>query len=291
MSEEDRQKEKKEESGEVSRREFLKDAGFVVGGAAVGAAIAWPLLPKEEKIVEVPGETVYVDVPGPEVKTFVDPFNHEFDTFAELVAHMETAHPGETTTIEVFNCPYDTQTFNTVAALGVHLDAVHGGREKTPGEVVAAEGQVTLTVNGGEFLVKVEDNWTLAYVLREKLGLTGTKRGCDVGDSCGVCTVEMAGRPVLSCIVLAVEAEGKAILTIEGLAKSSSELHPVQQAFIDKDGLQCGFCTPGQIMTAKTLLDFNPNPTEAEVREWMAGVLCRCGAYQNMREAVLAAAG
>jgi carbon-monoxide dehydrogenase small subunit len=90
--------------------------------------------------------------------------------------------------------------------------------------------------------------------------------------------------------VLAVEAEGKAILTIEGLRTSSSELHPIQQAFIDKDALQCGFCTPGQIMNAKALLEFNPNPTEAEVRNWMSGVLCRCGSYQNMREAVLAAA-
>lgn len=245
MSEEDRRKEKKEESGEISRRQFLTGAGLVVAGGAVGAAIAWPLAPKET--VEVPGETITIT----ETK-YIDPYDGtELGSLAELAAHVAAEHADE---------------------------------------AVAPEGQVTLNVNGWDTLVKVEDNWTLAYVLREKLGLTGTKRGCDVGDSCGVCTVIMDGRSVLSCIVLAVEAEGKAILTIEGLSKGSEELHPIQQAFIDKDGLQCGFCTPGQIMNAKALLDFNPNPTEAEVRYWMAGNLCRCGSYQNIRAAILAAA-
>ncbi len=246
MSEEDRKQEKEQESGEISRRQVLTGAGLVVAGGAVGAAVAWPLIPGEETIVEVPGDTIEVD-------KFIDPYDGtELNSYAELVAHVAAEHADE---------------------------------------AVAAQGQVTLNVNGVDSLVKVEDNWTLAYVIREKLGLTGTKRGCDVGDSCGVCTVQIDGRPVLSCIVLAVEAEGKAILTIEGLRTSSTELHPVQQAFIDKDALQCGFCTPGQIMNAKALLEFNPNPTEAEVRNWMSGNLCRCGSYQNIRAAVLAAAG
>lgn len=131
---------------------------------------------------------------------------------------------------------------------------------------------------------------TLALTLRETLGLTGTKVGCDRGE-CGACTVIMDGRPVLSCSTLTVECDGKEITTIEGLGNPiEGELHPLQRAFIEHDGMQCGFCTPGMIMEAKVLLDENPDPTEQEVKEALSGNLCRCGSYQKIVESVMAAA-
>ena len=130
---------------------------------------------------------------------------------------------------------------------------------------------ITLKVNGEDYELEVAAHWTLADVLREKLGLTGTKLMCDEGD-CGSCTVLIDGIPILSCITLAVEAGSKDILTIEGLAiPLTNELHPIQQAFIERSGMQCGVCTPGVILTAKALLDRNNNPSEDEVREALAG--------------------
>jgi aerobic-type carbon monoxide dehydrogenase small subunit (CoxS/CutS family) len=131
---------------------------------------------------------------------------------------------------------------------------------------------------------------TLARSLRETLGLTGTKVGCDLGE-CGACTVIMAGKPILSCMTLTVECDGKEITTIEGLGDPIiGKLHPVQKAFIDHDGLQCGFCTPGMIIQAKTLLENNPSPTEQEIKEALSGNLCRCGSYEKIVASVLAAA-
>lgn len=149
---------------------------------------------------------------------------------------------------------------------------------------------ITLTVNGEEYEVKVGLTDTLADTLREKLGLTGTKTMCNEGE-CGSCTVLIDGKPILSCLMLAVECEGKNILTIEGLAEPlTGELHPIQKAFVEHSGMQCGICTPGMILTAKALLDDNPSPTEDEVREALAGNLCRCGNYKRITECVLAAA-
>lgn len=150
--------------------------------------------------------------------------------------------------------------------------------------------QIILTVNGEECEVRVWTTETLADVLREKLGLTGTKIMCNEGE-CGACTVLMDGKPVLSCLVLAIECEGKELLTIEGLAApETGELHPLQKAFVERSGMQCGVCTPGIILTAKALLDENSNPTEDDVREALAGNLCRCGNYKRITECVLAAA-
>jgi aerobic-type carbon monoxide dehydrogenase small subunit (CoxS/CutS family) len=148
---------------------------------------------------------------------------------------------------------------------------------------------ITLNVNGADYTFTIDNRWTLVDVLREKLGLAGTKVWCDNGE-CGACTVLVDGKPMLSCITLAVEAEGKKVLTIEGLRTSSGELHPIQQAFVDHDGLQCGVCTPGMIMTTKALLDANPHPTEEQVRQALSGNVCRCGAYPKIVESVLAAA-
>jgi aerobic carbon-monoxide dehydrogenase small subunit len=147
---------------------------------------------------------------------------------------------------------------------------------------------ITLNVNNREYDLVIPVNQTLTQVLREHLKLTGTKQGCSVGD-CGSCTVLLDGEPVNSCLVLAVEADGRRIQTIEGLAEDG-KLHPVQQAFVELGGIQCGFCSPGMILTAKALLDKNPNPTESEIREAISGNLCRCTGYQKIVESIQAAA-
>jgi len=143
---------------------------------------------------------------------------------------------------------------------------------------------IYLKVNNKTHELTVEPNRTLSEVIRKDLGLTGTKIGCEVGD-CGACTVIMDGEPVNSCLVLAVQADGREILTIEGL-ESGGKLHPLQQAFIDKGAIQCGFCTPGMILSAKSLLDRHPAPDEEEVREAISGNLCRCTGYQKIVEAI-----
>ena len=149
---------------------------------------------------------------------------------------------------------------------------------------------IVLNVNGFKYEVKAKVTDTLAEVLREELGLTGTNIMCNEGE-CGACTVLMNGRPVLSCMTLALDAEDKDILTIEGLADSlTGSLHPIQQAFVERSGMQCGVCTPGMILTAKALLDENPDPNEDNVRNALSGNLCRCGNYRRITECVLAAA-
>ncbi len=148
---------------------------------------------------------------------------------------------------------------------------------------------IQLRVNGDEHDVVVKPNQTLLEVLRENLELTGTKEGCGEG-ACGTCTVLLNGKPVRSCLTLAIEAQGKEIVTIEGLV-SDGELHPVQKAFIEHGAIQCGFCTPGMILTAKALLDENPKPTEEEARRAISGIVCRCTGYAKIVEAIMAAAG
>ena len=147
---------------------------------------------------------------------------------------------------------------------------------------------IMLNVNDEFYEVAVEPHRTLLEVLRDTLGLTGTKKGCDEGE-CSACTVLIDGEAVLSCLLLAVESQGKRITTIEGLAKDG-QLHPLQQAFIDHGAIQCGFCTPGVILSAKALLDRNPKPTEVEVREAIAGNLCRCTGYAQIVQAIQMAA-
>jgi len=147
---------------------------------------------------------------------------------------------------------------------------------------------VTLVVNGDEYTLAVKANTLLVNVLRDMLDLTGTKKGCELGD-CGSCTVLLDGRPVNSCLVLAVEADGHEVTTIEGVAQND-RLDRIQEAFIENAAIQCGYCTPGMILSAKALLTRNPHPTEAEVRQAIAGNLCRCTGYVNIVKAVLAAA-
>jgi carbon-monoxide dehydrogenase small subunit len=148
--------------------------------------------------------------------------------------------------------------------------------------------RVSLDVNGTTYEREVEPRLLLVHFLRDELGLTGTHVGCDTSN-CGACTVHLDGAAVKSCTVLAVQADGAKVTTIEGLG-SPDDLHPVQEAFWEHHGLQCGYCTPGMIMAAADLLERNPDPSEQEVREALAGNLCRCTGYHNIVKAVLAAA-
>jgi aerobic carbon-monoxide dehydrogenase small subunit len=148
--------------------------------------------------------------------------------------------------------------------------------------------RVRITVNGEKRTVEVEPRLLLAHMLRQGLKLTGTHTGCDT-TNCGACTVLFDGKPIKSCTMLAVQADGHEVTTVEGLA-GQSELHPVQEGFKDEHGLQCGFCTPGMMLAAKALLDRNPDPTEEEVRWALSGNLCRCTGYQNIVKSVLWAA-
>lgn len=144
---------------------------------------------------------------------------------------------------------------------------------------------IELKINGDTHEVLVSPNNTLLEVLRDKLGLMGTKRGCDLG-ACGACTVLINGQAYLSCVMLAVDASGKEILTIEGMAEGG-DLHPLQSAFVETGGLQCGFCTPGMILTAKAILDEEKDPSEEVIKKKMAGNLCRCTGYKKIIEAVM----
>ena len=148
--------------------------------------------------------------------------------------------------------------------------------------------RIKLTVNENSYELSIQPWETLLKVIRDDLGLTGTKEGCGIGE-CGACTVIMDGKAVNSCLMMAVEADGKKITTIEGLAEGD-RLHPVQQAFIDNGGMQCGFCTPGMVLSAVALLKDNPSPSEAEIRKGIAGNLCRCTGYTKIIESVKVAA-
>ena len=148
----------------------------------------------------------------------------------------------------------------------------------------------TLNVNGVGYPVEVEPWRSLLSVLRDEVGLTGSKEGCDDSE-CGACMVLLDGRPVNSCSYLALQADGREVTTIEGLAAPDGELHPLQRAFLDQGGVQCGFCTPGMLISAKALLDENPTPSEEEIRLALSGNLCRCTGYSGIVRAVQSAAG
>jgi carbon-monoxide dehydrogenase small subunit len=147
---------------------------------------------------------------------------------------------------------------------------------------------ITITINGAREQLDVPSNMTLLQMLREKLALTGTKNGCEAGE-CGACTVLVDGEPVTSCLMLAIEADGREILTVEGLAPEG-QLSPLQQAFVEHNAVQCGFCTPGMLLSAHALLRRNPHPTEDEIQEALVGNLCRCTGYERIIQAVSTAA-
>ena len=149
--------------------------------------------------------------------------------------------------------------------------------------------KIALTVNGTRYEEEVEVRVTLADFIRHQLGLTGTHLGCEHG-VCGACTILLDGRSARSCLMLAVQSNGHDILTVEGIAPSPTELHPLQEAFRDNHGLQCGFCTPGMVMSALDLVKHNKAPTEQQVRQWLEGNLCRCTGYHNIVKAIIAGA-
>jgi carbon-monoxide dehydrogenase small subunit len=167
---------------------------------------------------------------------------------------------------------------------------VRGTVTNRPNDNSGGSVKITVTVNGAEHTHDVEPRTLLVHYIREHVGLTGTNIGCDTS-SCGACSVHLNGEAVKSCTILAVQADGQEIRTIEGMAGADGTLHPMQQAFMENHGLQCGYCTPGMVMAATSLLEENPNPTEEEVRMGLEGNLCRCTGYHNIVKSVLAAAG
>jgi aerobic carbon-monoxide dehydrogenase small subunit len=150
--------------------------------------------------------------------------------------------------------------------------------------------EVSFVFNGNNLKIMVEDHWTLLHLIREELGYTGTKEGCGGGE-CGACTVIVDGAAINSCLYLAAEIDGKELVTIEGLASEDGSMHPIQQAFIENGGIQCGFCSPGMIMSAKALLDENPNADEDEIKQSIAGNLCRCTGYVQIIDSIKSVSG
>jgi aerobic-type carbon monoxide dehydrogenase small subunit (CoxS/CutS family) len=179
-------------------------------------------------------------------------------------------------------CPYCATKFDAFEALKEHALSVHRGEA-----VPLPEGMIRLTVNGQAYQIQVQPEWTLNYLIHDKMGFTSPKMFCDRG-ACGSCTVIMDGRPVLSCMSLAIECDGKKIETAEGIADAG---HPLIESYVKHHCMQCGYCTPGFVTTAKALLDRNPNPTEEEIVEALGGNLCRCGTYPQHPKAIREAAG
>ena len=180
-----------------------------------------------------------------------------------------------------YTCPYCGEKHRSADELKEHVFQTHKGRG-----LPAPEGSIKLTVNKAEYVFQVEPNWTLYYLIHDKLGLTGAKQFCDQG-ACGSCTVIMDSKPVLSCMMLAIECDGKIIETVEGIAANG---HPLIEAYVNNHAMQCGYCTPGFVVTSKALLDRHPDPAEEEIIEALAGNLCRCSTYPQHPIAVREAA-
>jgi aerobic-type carbon monoxide dehydrogenase small subunit (CoxS/CutS family) len=241
----------KKEKGEVTRRDFLTGAGAAVVGAAVGAGIAYPL---------ASGGTETV-------------------TTTDVVENTKTV---QVPTTVVSTVPGGTVTETTTAAATTVTQTT---TVTVPGE--SSTNAVSFTVNGEQYTLTVKPFDTLRTVLRDQLGLTSIKDMCYGYGACGSCTVIMDGRPILSCMTLACECEGVSIETAEGIAKAN---HPLIETYIMNHCMQCGYCTPGFVCTSKALLDHNPNPSEEDIREALAGNLCRCATYTQHIPAVQEAA-
>jgi aerobic-type carbon monoxide dehydrogenase small subunit (CoxS/CutS family) len=180
-----------------------------------------------------------------------------------------------------FSCPYCQSAFESFEEIKSHILTAHAA-ESLPEPV----GTLHLTINGQKHKFQVEPDWTLYYLIHDVLGFTGTKLMCDRG-ACGSCTVIMNGRPILSCMTLAIECNGKNVETVEGIADAK---HPLVEEYVKHHCMQCGYCTPGFVVTAKALLDRTLNPTDQEIREALGGNLCRCGTYPQHPKAILEAA-
>jgi aerobic-type carbon monoxide dehydrogenase small subunit (CoxS/CutS family) len=249
--------------GEVSRREFLKDAGLVVGGATIGSMAILSACGKTETVTKTSTVTATT-------------------TATATVTTPGSTTPGTTVSVSKYICPTCSEEFNSLALLKTHFESVH---KEIP--TSAALNLVKYTVNGQEYDLQVEPQETLHDVLREKLGFLSLKDMCTGWGACGSCSVIVGGRPILSCMGLAIEFDGSVMETAEGLHNIK---HPLIDAYVKNYAMQCGYCTPGFIVTAKALLDHNPNPTVEEIREALGGNLCRCATYPRHVPAVQAAA-
>ena len=230
------EKEKKE-SGVISRREFLKDAGLILGGTAIGSTVL---------LAACGGDTVTETVNSTETVT---------TTAAESTVTTTKTEAGSTATVT-----------NTVTK------TVTGD----PGQPVAARNVINITVNGQKYETTIKPEWSLQHLLRTVLGWTDVKDMCTGYGACGSCAVILEGRALLSCMVLAIECDGMTVQTAQGIAQ---EKHPVIESYTKYHTWQCGYCTPGFVVAAKALLDKNSNPSEEDIREALAGNLCRCGTY------------
>jgi isoquinoline 1-oxidoreductase alpha subunit len=230
-------------NGQISRREFLKDAGLVVGGATIGSLA--------------------------------------------LVNACNNTGATETVTTTAAGATSTKTVTTTVSGAGSTSTVTVTAPPVTVPAAQVATDTYTLNVNGVDYKLQLQPHWNLAFVLRDRLGLFGTKIGCEMGQ-CASCTVLQDGVPVLACLVLAVEAQGKKYTTIEGLSEKSD--HPVQKAWMELDVPQCGFCQSGQLMSAAALIASTPSPTDQQIDDAMAGNICRCGTYQRIRAAIHRAA-
>ena len=247
----------KETPRTISRRKFLRDAGIVVGGTAVSSAFFLSACGEEVEVTK----TVTTTAPGSTVTT----------TAAD-----------NTVTVTKYTCPVCNQEFDSLEALKVHFDSVHEGSAST------AQNTITLTVNNRDCCVEVKPSETLQDALRTKIGLISPKDMCYGYGACGSCSVIMDGRAILSCMTLAIECDGAVIETAEAIADSK---HPLVDAYVKHHAMQCGYCSPGFLVTSKALLDHNANPTEADIRDALGGNLCRCGDYQAHIRAILEVSG
>jgi carbon-monoxide dehydrogenase small subunit len=247
----------------VSRRKFLAATGAGVAGIVVGGVVGSQLFPKVETT-----------------------------TATETATKTTTATTTTTSLIAKYPCPFCDKEFSSEAELGEHIKTAHAElitKEVEKPKELSYTQEISLNVNGNDYRLLVDNRQSLMEVLRDVLGFTGVKNGCDGRGECGACTVLADDKPVLSCLMLATEAQGMKIITIEGLADpATGALSELQQAFWEHGGFQCGYCTPGMIMLAEGFLAEVPHPTEEQVREAMAGNLCRCGSYDNIVKAILA---
>ena len=255
----------------ISRREFLKDAGIVVGGTAVGSAFFLSACGKEVEVTK----TVTTTAPGT-TSTITK-------TAPGTTSTVTTTAGGTTQTVTKYTCPVCNQEFDSLSALKAHFDAEHD----KPEGLLTNKKSITLTVNGEEYNLLINPEWTLQHVLREELGFTDVKDMCVGYGACGACSVLLEGRPVLSCMVLANECDGMAVQTALGIA---NEGHPIAESYTKYLTFQCGYCTPGFVVTAKALLDKNTNPSQEDIRKALGGNICRCGTYPAHIPAVLDAA-
>jgi aerobic-type carbon monoxide dehydrogenase small subunit (CoxS/CutS family) len=187
----------------------------------------------------------------------------------------------KTDMVQKYLCPYCSKECKTFDALKAHVLSNH--RDEP---VPSPKGIIKLTINERAYSINVESEWTLYHLIHDRMGLLGSKQFCDRG-ACGSCTVIMDGRPILSCMTLAIECDGKSIETIEGIAEKE---HPLIESYVNNHAMQCGYCTPGFVVTAKALLDRKPDPSEDDIKEALAGNLCRCGTYPQHPIAILEAA-